>query len=234
MASNATPEPTPNQLSSFPATSRTRLRRHPERGHYERQAVYGILDEALLCHVAFVADGQPYATPMAYGRIEDRLYLHGAAANRTLRCLASGAEACVTVTLLDGLVLGRSAFHHSVNYRSAVILGRAAELTDAAEKLAGLRAIVEHVFPERWKDARAPSAKELARTLVLALPIDEASAKLRTGPPIDEEEDYALPVWAGVIPLGLAVGKPLADPRLSSGVPTPAYALDYRRPGGTE
>ncbi len=225
MASKATPD----QLSTFPPSSRTRLRRRPERGRYERQAVYGILDEALLCHVAFVADGQPYATPMAYGRIEDRLYLHGATANRTLRCLASGAEACVTVTLLDGLVLGRSAFHHSVNYRSAVILGSATELTDAAEKLAGLRAIVEHVFPERWKDTRAPSAKELARTLVLALPIDEASAKLRTGPPIDEEEDYALPVWAGVIPLELTPGRLEPAPDLDGQLSPPNYVTSYKR-----
>jgi nitroimidazol reductase NimA-like FMN-containing flavoprotein (pyridoxamine 5'-phosphate oxidase superfamily) len=211
-------------------SERTTLRRLPERGSFERERIREILDEALVCHVGLVAEHGPVVIPMSYARADDRLYLHGSSASRLLRSLRAGAEACVTVTLLDGLVLARSAFHHSVNYRSVVIFGAAREVTDAEEKLAALRAIVEHVVPGRWGDTRGPSAKELARTLVLALPLDEASAKLRTGPPADDEEDYALDHWAGVIPLRLEAAAPIEDPKLRDGVPCPAYARRYGRP----
>jgi nitroimidazol reductase NimA-like FMN-containing flavoprotein (pyridoxamine 5'-phosphate oxidase superfamily) len=183
-----------------------------------------------VCHLAFVENGEPFAIPMVYGRIGDRLYLHGSPASRLLRQLVGGAPACVSVTLVDGLVLARSAFHQSMNYRSVVLFGTAQPVTDAAEQLAALRAIVEHVIPGRWGDVRGPSLKELARTLVLWLPIQEASAKVRSGPALDEEEDYALDVWAGVIPLAISAGAPCDDPRLAPGAKPPAYAFDYRRP----
>jgi len=212
-------------------TERTALRRVPERGSFERERLEEILDEALVCHVGLAGEHGPVVIPMSYARAGDRLYLHGSSASRLLRSLRDGVEACVTVTLLDGLVLARSAFHHSVNYRSAVVFGTARELTDAAEKLAALRAIVEHVVPGRWSDTRGPSAKELARTLVLALPLDEASVKLRTGPPVDDEEDRELDHWAGVIPLRLEAAEPVRDPELRDGIPCPAYATRYGRPG---
>ena len=212
-------------------TERTALRRLPERGSFERDRLEEILDEALVCHVGFAGEHGPVVIPMSYARAGDRLYLHGSSASRLLRSLRDGVEACVTVTLLDGLVLARSAFHHSVNYRSAVVFGTARELTDAAEKLAALRAIVEHVVPGRWGDTRGPSAKELARTLVLALPLDEASVKLRTGPPADDDEDRELNHWAGVIPLRLEAAAPVRDPELRDGIPCPAYATRYGRPG---
>jgi len=216
---------------SYPVTPRTRVRRRAQRGRYDRASVHAILDEALVCHVGFVIDGQPYVIPTAHARVGETLYLHGSAANQMLRRLADEVAVCVTVTLVDGVVLARSAFHHSMNYRSVVALGPAHAVRDEAEKLAALHALVEHVAPGRWSDARPPSAAELAQTLVLALPLAEVSAKVRAGPPIDDEQDHALPCWAGVIPLRLAPGEPLSDPRLGPGRPTPAYALRYRRPG---
>ena len=212
-------------------TERTALRRAPQRGSFERERLEAILDEALVCHVGLAGEHGPVVIPMSYARAGDRLYLHGSSASRLLRSLRDGVEACVTVTLLDGLVLARSAFHHSVNYRSAVVFGTARELTDAEEKLAALRAIVEHVVPGRWDDTRGPSAKELARTLVLALPLDEASVKVRTGPPVDDDEDRELDHWAGVIPLCLEAAAPVRAPDLRDGVPCPAYAMRYGRPG---
>jgi nitroimidazol reductase NimA-like FMN-containing flavoprotein (pyridoxamine 5'-phosphate oxidase superfamily) len=202
------PAPTPDA----PPSERTRVRRRAQRGHYDRATVHAILDEGLVCHVAFAPDAQPCVLPTAYAREGETLYLHGSPASRMLRSLAGGVPVCVAVTLLDGVVLARSAFHHSMNYRSVVIFGRAHEVTGAEERLRAMRALVEHVAPGRSRDARAPSAKELAQTLVLALPLDEASAKVRTGPPVDAEEDLGFACWAGVVPLRLAPGAPVADP----------------------
>jgi hypothetical protein len=217
---------------AYPVTPRTRVRRRAQRGHYERTTVHAILDEALVCHVGFVADGQPIVIPTAYARVGETLYLHGSPASRMLRNLADRLPVCVTVTLLDGIVLARSAFHHSMNYRSVVVQGQAHAVIDPAEKLRAMHALVEHVSPGRWGDARSPSEQELAQTLVLALPLLRVSAKVRTGPPIDDEQDQALPCWAGVIPLHLAAGAPVADSRLRPGSAAPAYAVRYRRPGG--
>ena len=200
------------------ARSRTTVRRHPERGDYDRATIHPILDEALFCHVGFVHDGHPVVIPTAYGRGGDRLYRHGSTGSRMMRTLAQGCDVCVTVTLVDGLVLARSVFHHSVNYRSAVIFGTAAPVTGADAKLAGLRTIVEHLVPGRWAETRPPSAKELATTSVLAVPLGEASVKVRTGPPKDDEDDYELPVWAGVLPLALRPDAPEGDPLLAPGI----------------
>jgi uncharacterized protein len=209
---------------------RTTVRRHPERGLYDRPTIDAILDEALFCHVGFVADGRPFVIPTIHARAGDVLYLHGSPASRMLRTLAGGLDVCVTVTILDGLVLARSVYNHSMNYRSVVVLGNARPVEDRAEKLAALTAIVEHVAAGRSRDARAPSEKELAGTLVLALPLDEASAKVRTGPPKDFEDDVPLPIWAGVVPLRLVAGEPEAAVDLPDGLTVPGYARDYRRP----
>jgi nitroimidazol reductase NimA-like FMN-containing flavoprotein (pyridoxamine 5'-phosphate oxidase superfamily) len=219
-------------MSSLEPTPRTTLKRHRERGSHERATIHAILDEGFLCHLAFVQDGSPHVIPTAYGRRGDTLYVHGSSANRALRALGDGGQACVSVTLLDGLVLGRSAFHTSMNYRSVILYGPTRVVSEPDEKSEALRAIVEHVLPGRWKDVREPSPEEVQRTLVLALPLEEGSAKIRTGPPIDEEEDYALDCWAGVIPVSLATGAPIDDPRLKPGTEVPAYASDYRRPTG--
>ena len=216
-------------MERFAPTERTTLKRLPKRAEYDRERVYAILDEALVCHVGFIADGQPVVIPTGYGRIADVLYLHGSAASRMLRTLSEGVDVCVTVTLVDGLVLARSAFHHSFNYRSVVVFGRARMVTDREEKLAALRAFTEHVIAGRWNEVREPNDGELKATTVLALPLSEASAKVRTGPPVDEEEDYALPVWAGVLPLQLTTSAPIADPRLPAGIQGPA-----RHRGGAE
>ncbi len=211
-------------------TARTTLRRLPARGRFDRATVEAILDEALVCHVGFLAaDGQPFVIPTIHARVGDRLYVHGSAASRMLETLAGGVPACLTVTLVDGLVLARSAFHHSINYRSVVVLGRAEAVTEEAEKWEALRAIVEHVAPGRWEDVREPNQKEMAGTLVLRLPVEEASAKVRTGPPIDDEEDYARTVWAGVLPLRLVPGEPVADPRLPPGVSLPGNVASWAR-----
>jgi uncharacterized protein len=207
----------------FPPTARTTLRRLPKRGSFERQTVYEILDEGFVCHVGFVSDGQPFVIPTAYGRVGDTLYLHGAKASRMLRALSAGSEVCVTVTLVDGLVLARSAFHHSINYRSVVVFGRARPVESEEEKGSALEAFTEHVMRGRWAEVRWPTPEETAATTVVALPLGEASAKVRTGPPIDDEEDYALPVWAGVLPLRVEPGAPVPDPRLPEGTPLPEY-----------
>jgi len=191
-------------------SERTRVRRLPRRAAYDRATIDAILDEGLVCHLAFVAGGQPYAIPTAYARIGDHLYVHGSAASRMLEA-AAGAPVCFTVTLLDGLVLARSAFHHSMNYRSVVVLGAAEEVEDESERLAAMRALVERVARGRWDEIRPPSAQELKATTILRLAVAESSAKVRTGPPIDDDEDLALPVWAGVVPLALTRGAPLAD-----------------------
>jgi hypothetical protein len=216
-------------MPQFTPTPRTTLHRRPNRASYDQATVEAILDEGLFCHVGFVVDGQPYVLPTIHARIGDRLYLHGSAASRMLRSLREGLPMSATVTLLDGLVLARSAFHHSMNYRSVTILGTAHEVTEQAERLDALKAIVEHVVPHRWEEVRWPTEQELKATLVLRLPIEEVSAKIRTGPPIDDEEDYLLPCWAGEIPLRLTPQSPVADPRLDPTVAPPAYVLDYRR-----
>lgn len=210
-------------------TPRTRVLREPHRGIYDRPAANDILDEAYICHVGFVAEGQPYVIPTAYGRDGDRLYIHGSAASRMLRNLEQGIPVCVTVTLLDGLVLARSIFNHSMNYRSVVVLGMATAVTDPEEKLKALRIVSEHILPGRWKDIRQPTEKELKATAVLSLPITEFSAKVRTGPPIDDEEDYSFPTWAGVIPLEIAPQRPIEDPRLEPGREAPEYVKHYSR-----
>jgi len=216
-------------MSEFTPSQRTRVQRLAKRGSYDRETVYRILDEAFLCHAGFVADGQPYVIPTGYARAGDKLYIHGSAASRMLRTLAEGVQICVTVTLLDGLVLARSAFHHSMNYRSVVILGTASLVEDEKEKWAALRAFTEHVIPGRWNEIRRPNERELKATTVLCLPLEEVSAKIRTGPPVDEEEDYRLPVWAGVLPLHLATSAPVADPRGTPGVHPPEYVANYSR-----
>ncbi|HWZ42724.1 MAG TPA: pyridoxamine 5'-phosphate oxidase family protein [Candidatus Saccharimonadales bacterium] len=216
-------------MSTIPVTDRTRVRRLPDRGAYDREVINSILDEGFLCHVGFVAEGAPVVIPTGYGRDGDILYIHGSAASRMLRSLQQGIEMCVTVTLVDGLVLARSAFHHSMNYRSVVAFGRATLVEDPAEKLRALTAISEQIVRGRWEDARKPTAQEMKATTVLALPLSEVSAKIRTGPPKDDEEDYALPIWAGVVPIKLEYKEPVADAKLAGGLAVPAYA---RRPKG--
>jgi nitroimidazol reductase NimA-like FMN-containing flavoprotein (pyridoxamine 5'-phosphate oxidase superfamily) len=215
-----------------PASDRVRLRRRRERGSHDRATIDAILDEALIAHLGIsLEDGQPIVTPTLHARCGDIVYCHGSSASRTLRTLGGGAPACLTVTLLDELVLARSAMHHSANYRSVMLIGRARVIEEPREKLAALEAIVEHIVPGRYKDVRAPDEKEMKATAVLALPIEEASAKIRTGPPLDDEEDYARMVWAGVIPLITEAGAPLEDPRLAPGIDPPPYVSSYRRPG---
>lgn len=201
------------------------MKRHPERGAYDRSTIDAILDEALICHVGFVHDGQPFVIPTIHARDGDTLYLHGSPGSRMLRNLKAGIDVCVTATLLDGLVLARSVYHHSMNYRSVVVLGRAREITEPAEKLHAMECVVEHVVRGRWQDARSPSEGELKGTTILALSLEEASAKIRAGGPKDDEDDLALPVWAGVIPLALEPRLPVPD----NDLPVPAYAERYRR-----
>ncbi|MBL8180300.1 MAG: pyridoxamine 5'-phosphate oxidase family protein [Blastocatellia bacterium] len=193
------------------SSDRTTVKRIPKRGHYDRETIDAILDEAIICHVGFVVDGQPYVIPTGFARVDDLIYIHGSAASRMLRELSKGVDVCVTVTLLDGLVLARSAFHHSMNYRSVVILGKAELVTVQTEKMAALEALTDHFVPDRWKDVRPPTELEMKATSVLRLPLTEASAKIRSGPPVDDEADYALDVWAGVIPISLKHGEPIQD-----------------------
>ena len=208
-------------------TPRTRVVREPHRGVYDRAVVNQILDEGFLCHVGFVADGQPYVIPTSYGRDADALYIHGSVASRMLRSLDRGIPVCITVTLLDGLVLARSVFNHSMNYRSVVILGTAELVEDTEQRLAALRALSEHIVPGRWNDARQPSEKELKQTSVLRIPIDEFSAKVRIGPPVDDEDDYSFPTWAGVLPLEMKPGPPIPDERCTRELPL--YLRSYSR-----
>lgn len=211
-------------------TDRSRLRRLPKRGAHDLATIHAILDAGFLAHVGFVVDGQPFVIPTLYGRVGDTLYLHGSAASRMLRHLATGAPACVTVTLVDALVLARSAFHHSINYRSVVAFGTARLVADGAGKAEALRVVSEHLLAGRWDDVRPPTAQELKATSVLAFRIEEASAKVRQGAPLDEEADYALPVWAGLLPLELRAGTPVPDPRLAGPRPAPAYLAEARLP----
>jgi len=214
---------------TFPQTNRTTLKRLPKRGHFEHDTVYGILDEGFICHVGFAVEGQPFVIPTGYARVEDKLYIHGSQASRMLRTLSGGVDACVTVTLVDGLVLARSAFHHSINYRSVVVLGRASLVSEREEKYTALLAFSEQVIRGRWDDVREPTESELKQTSVLCMPLSEASAKIRTGPPIDDEEDYTLNCWAGVLPLHVVAGEPIKDPRLPEGIEVPAYIREYSR-----
>ena len=213
----------------FSKTERTTLKRLPKRGVYDRGVVYAILDEGFICHVGFVADGKPVVIPTGYARVDDQLYIHGSQASRMLRTLKKGIDVCVTVTLIDALVLARSAFHHSMNYRSVVVFGNATAIEEADAKLAALRALSEHMIPGRWDEVRWPNEQELKATTVLKLPLEEVSAKVRTGPPLDDEEDYALKVWAGVLPLKLVAEEPVKDPALQSGIEPASYLFKYSR-----
>jgi nitroimidazol reductase NimA-like FMN-containing flavoprotein (pyridoxamine 5'-phosphate oxidase superfamily) len=210
---------------------RSRVRRVPKRGHYDRGTIDAILDEAIVCHVGFVHDGQPFVIPTLHARVDDTVYLHGSAASRMVQTLGASVPMCLTVTLVDGLVLARSAFHHSINYRSVALLGTATRVEDDAEKLAALEAFTEHMVPGRWADVRWPNRKELKGTNVLALPIDEASAKVRTGPPVDDEEDLGMDVWAGVVPVELLPSPPVAAPELDGGAKVPGYVSGWSPAG---
>ena len=210
-------------------TPKTRIKRVPKRGHYDFETIAKILDEGLVCQVGFVVDNQPFVIPTAYGRVDRCVYIHGAGASRLVKTLQTGIDVCFTVTLLDGLVLARSAYHHSMNYRSIVLFGKATTVTDEAEKMTALKAFTEHVIKGRWDQVRSPNPKELAETCVLSLPIAEASAKVRTGPPIDAEADYTLPVWAGVLPLALVPAAPVPDPRLLAAQQLPDNIRTYAR-----
>jgi len=216
-------------MSEFKTTERTQVKRLQKRGKYDAETVYKILDEAFVCHVGFVVDGQPFVIPTNFGRVGDTVYLHGSAASRMLRTLSGGIPVCVTVTLVDGLVLARSAFHHSVNYRSVVILGTAKLVEDPTEKMEALRLFTEHIMKGRWDEIRWPNEQEMKGTIVLALPLEEVSAKVRVGGPVDDEEDYSLPVWAGVLPLAQTKGVPVPDTRLKEGTPVPQYISNYSR-----
>lgn len=211
-------------------TARTRVKRIPKRASYDRDGIYSILDTALVCHVGFALGGQPYVIPTLHVRIDDRLYIHGSAASRMLGAAADGTPIAVTVTHVDGLVLARSAFHHSVNYRSVVILGAATPVADPAEKFAVMKGLIDHVAPGRWEHIRHPNDQELAATSVLSIPIVEASAKLRSGDPLDDEADYALPIWAGQIPIATTTLTPVCDARVEASIPVPAHVTEYRLP----
>lgn len=218
-------------MTDINVTERTTLKRLPQRGSYEREIIYSILDEGLVCHVGFQHEGHPFVIPTGYGRAGDKLYIHGSRASRMMSLLRNGTEVCVTVTLLDALVLARSAFHHSMNYRSVVIFGKAQEVEDLDEKQEALKIFTEHIVRGRWPEVRPPNKSEMNRTTVLSLSLAEASAKVRTGPPVDDEEDYELSVWAGELRLKEVATKELiADPRLPSEIDAPAYLQNYRRP----
>jgi uncharacterized protein len=213
----------------LPPTERTRVVREAQRGVYDRESIYKILDEGFVCHVGFSLDGQPYVIPTLFARVGDAIYFHGSAASRMLRNLSEGISVCVTVTLTDGFVLARSVFNHSMNYRSVVALGKAVLVDAPEEKLEALHAFTERILPGRWNDARQPNEKELKASSILRLPLTEVSAKVRTGPPMDDDPDYALPVWAGVIPLQVVPGAPMRDERCDTSIPVPGYVAHYRR-----
>jgi nitroimidazol reductase NimA-like FMN-containing flavoprotein (pyridoxamine 5'-phosphate oxidase superfamily) len=216
-------------MTDFAKTEKNSIKRLPKRGYYDREIIYRILDEALICHVGFVADGQPYVIPTNFARVDDTVILHGAKASRLLKHIEAGPPVCVEATIVDGLVLARSVFHHSINYRSVVLFGIGSLIVDEQEKLAALEAVAEHLIPGRWKDARLPNRKELNATSVVSIRIEEASAKVRLGPPVDEEEDYALPVWAGVLPLQEIPSSPIQDELQSKEISLPEYVAHYSR-----
>jgi len=213
----------------YTPTPRTRLVREADRAVYDRAAAYRILDEGFLCHVGFAVDGQPFVIPTSYGRKDHDLFIHGSAASRMLRQMKEGVAVCITVTLLDGLVLARSIFNHSMNYRSVVVLGKATLIDDPAEKIEALRLLSEHIIPGRWADSRQPNERELKATSILRVPVEEFSAKVRQGPVVDDEEDYSFPTWAGVVPLKMVAGEPIPDSRLDPEHRVPVYATGYRR-----
>ncbi len=219
-------------MTQFPKTDQNRIKRPPERGHYDRETIYRILDEALICHVGFAEKGQPYVIPINFARVEDTIVLHGAKASRLLKHIEAGHPVCVTATLVDGLVLARSVFHHSVNYRSAVLFGKGRPVEDEQEKLAALEAISDHLIPGRWQEARLPDHKEMNATRVVSIQIDGASAKIRMGPAVDEQEDYDLPVWAGLLPMQEVTSSPIRDELLPEDVPLPEYVAGYSRKRG--
>jgi nitroimidazol reductase NimA-like FMN-containing flavoprotein (pyridoxamine 5'-phosphate oxidase superfamily) len=201
-------------MNTYIPTPRTKVRRLAKRAVYDKAQVHAILDEGFLCHVGFVQDGQPFVIPTLYARSGETLYMHGSGASRMLKTLAQGVDVCVTVTLVDAYVLARSAFHHSMNYRSVTALGQARLVSDETEKLTALQAITDHVVPQRWDEVRGPNALEMKQTIVLALPLEEVSAKVRVGPPADDDEDYALPIWAGIVPIRTQLGEPVGDGRV--------------------
>ncbi len=216
-------------MTVFTRKDRNRIKRLPKRGHYDRETIHRILDEALICHVGFVEKGQPYVIPINFARVDDRIVLHGAKASRLLKHIEAGHPICVEVTIVDGLVLARSVFNHSVNYRSVVVFGTGRLIDDDQEKLAALQAVTEHLIPGRWREARLPNRKELNATSVVSINIDEASAKVRMGPPIDDEEDYNLPVWAGILPLQEMPLTPIRDELQLENIPLPEYVSQYSR-----
>jgi nitroimidazol reductase NimA-like FMN-containing flavoprotein (pyridoxamine 5'-phosphate oxidase superfamily) len=216
-------------MTQFPKTDLNRVKRLPERGHYDRETIYRILDEALICHVGFAEKGQPYVIPINFARVQDTIVLHGARASRLLKHIEAGYPVCVTATLVDGLVLARSVFHHSVNYRSVALFGKGRPVEDEQEKLVALEAISNHLIPGRWEEARLPNAKEMNATSVVSIQIDEASAKIRVGPAVDEQEDYDLPVWAGLLPMQEVTLPPLRDELLPEDIPLPEYIAGYSR-----
>ncbi len=216
-------------MSQFQQSPKTRINRLPKRGHYDKDTIYQILDEALICHVGFVENGQPHVIPINFARLDDTILLHGAKASRLLKHVEAGHPVCVEVTVVDGLVLARSVFHHSINYRSVVLFGTGYAIEDHAEKMSALRAVTEHIIPGRWDEARLPNEKELNATRVVGISIDEASAKVRVGPPIDEEEDYGLPVWAGILPFQETALSPIRDEVHSNDIPLPEYVAAYSR-----
>jgi len=205
-------------MSTYTPTERTRVKRLPKRGVYDKAQVHAILDEGFVCHIGFAIEGQPYVIPTLYARAGERIYFHGSAASRMLKSAGDGVPVCLTVTLVDGFVLARSAFHHSMNYRSVVVLGSARLVTDNAEKREALHRFTNHIVPGRWEEVRQPTDQEMKATSVLALDLSEVSAKVRSGPPIDEEEDYALPIWGGFLPVHIQFGEPVADSRVLPGV----------------
>lgn len=215
-------------MAAIPKTAKTRIKRLPKRGHYDRDTIHGIIDEALICHVGFTIAGEPYVIPTAIARVDDAVYLHGSRVSRMLKHLAQNEPACIVVTLVDGLVLARSGFHHSMNYRSVVIFGRGEAVT-GPDKRKILDTFLERLIPGRVNDVRAINRKELNATTVIRFDLNEASAKVRTGPPVDDAEDYDLPVWAGELPLGLKVGTPLVDPDMTMDLPVPGYIKKYKR-----
>lgn len=218
-------------IKTLQTTPRSKLKRLPKRGSQERELIYSILDEALIAHVGFITNNQPFVIPMAYGRKSDRLYLHGSSISRLIKTLEQGVEVCLTVTLVDGLVVARSLFHHSMNYRSVVLFGKAELVDNERDKMIALEAFTEQIIPGRWQDARIPNVKELKATTVLSLPIEEGSAKIRKGQPLDDEEDYSLPIWAGELPLRVIAGKPIPDPKLDNAIAIPENLKNYHRGG---
>lgn len=216
-------------MSDFPTSKRNTINRLPQRGHYDAETIYSILDEALICHVAFTQESEPFVIPSLYARLDDCILLHGAKASRLMKYIQEGGQVSIAVSLIDGLVVARSVFHHSVNYRSVVLFGKGTLVKAEAEKMHALEVITEHILPGRWAEARKPTPKELNATTVVSIPIESASAKVRTGQPGDDEDDYKLPIWAGVLPLSLQASAPINDPLLMGGIPVPPYVSGYKR-----